>query len=1340
MNTPGKYDDSFSAGKVVFPQDDIRSLSEIPVQSTAPPKLDIQLDVHGKHYVDYVTKYCMGKQICEGFDYTLEKGIDNALANLTFHEPYVDPYTGMRYIASYRVTQKDILPPSITPQEAIDKKKTYAVTVMARFSYFTPTGNPPIPGRRIKIFDVPIPIGSKYCHTSKLSPQQKIDLGIHRKLVQGVFIIKGVFKTGISHDLQVVNRPLVYHSKTSNDKPLVVCNMTCVTKSGTVIVQLDYTPPPVLAPGAKYVVKKIPPRVVTIHLPSFEKNEDGEPRSISVYSLYAFVTDGLNPPMPSFDERIIRYVMPAERQKVMDELKHSYLLHLMEMGTFFSELRARGGEDLAAKQSVVINQLFPHINDQLDIYGPGREWDVINDKLETLAMMTALLIRTVVNVRQYDQRDFLKNKRIQTIGKLTEQLIGSALRKARDDTIGDKANPKNGQMQVLTADHYFTTLDTHLAKLNTNTIEKSFGSKWGDGLRIAAGNKSNIETPNTTIYLALLYYVMRIVKRVSDKDSSREIRQGQPGNTGFIGFFQTPERAKAGIVLALAMGCRISNGSDFYQVYQTILHSGVMSTTYTTEKVPLILSGRFIGYCHPQTAMTTLLRMKRYGHLPRDTGIVASFDEMNPGIHTSNDRCIYVCIDAGRPYRPLLTVDSQRRELIIDVLDRGETPSDTPAEYVEPIKRQVEILKQHNKTTSLWNVPIDELLAVGAVEYIDAFEQSERCIISPSYDTFGFMKETVDRFATDLSMFKSLRPEDIQENEFDVKDWTENIEVLAPLNENFALVRDYLQGDLTRKEEAERIMDAVNNAVKSMEDYRSAVDTTFQRLKIAEKGFLYNYCEVDPTSAFTDMENAIGYIDSMMGPRVTYGLKMQEADLKIDHDAIYRQFYSGTQYTFYVNRPLVQTQMFPAFGMDGMNANGYNVTAALMTFKGLNQEDALIVNRNSVEMNNLFSVKRIFTFEVVEGTTNGITVNIDWFLPPDKEGGAPADLTRYHAIVQGGERNIDGTPIPRRDHSVGLPRIGSRVDIGDCVIRAYRTNSKGERTNASVYIGNGESGIVSAIQIDGEKERRRVTVSVIQIRKLQPGDKINSPQGQKTTVSRIMEPWELPVDEFGRIPDIIANPLQQPGRMTPGMMFEMMAGKLATRTGNIMNATAFRTFSYEKLKGAMSSFTGKKEIMSRFYSPDGEEIKGQIFTGVLRIMASRHRTADKHQARGFGTRRPDKNQPGGGRAVGGGLRYGEGESFATLSHGASGVLYERLVQSSDGQEAYICIYCREQAIIKTREKVHTGLQCLTKNCPNKGRSNEFVRIVIPGVYKYLKVNQAITGSDLKIAEYAISNN
>ncbi|KAG7297492.1 hypothetical protein JYU34_019502 [Plutella xylostella] len=90
---------------------------------------------------------------------------------------------------------------------------------------------------------------------------------------------------------------------------------------------------------------------------------------------------------------------------------------------------------------------------------------------------------------------------------------------------------------------------------------------------------------------------------------------------------------------------------------------------------------------------------------------------------------------------------------------------------------------------------------------------------------------------------------------------------------------------------------------------------------------------------------------------------------------------------------------------------------------------------------------------------------------------------------------------------------------------------------------------------------------------------------------------------------------------------------------------------------------------------DGREMVADIFFGVIHYQRLRHMVSDKWQVRTTGAVDALTRQPVKGRRRGGGVRLGEMERDALISHGASFVLQDRLLHCSDKTEATICTSC-----------------------------------------------------------------
>lgn len=89
----------------------------------------------------------------------------------------------------------------------------------------------------------------------------------------------------------------------------------------------------------------------------------------------------------------------------------------------------------------------------------------------------------------------------------------------------------------------------------------------------------------------------------------------------------------------------------------------------------------------------------------------------------------------------------------------------------------------------------------------------------------------------------------------------------------------------------------------------------------------------------------------------------------------------------------------------------------------------------------------------------------------------------------------------------------------------------------------------------------------------------------------------------------------------------------------------------------------------------GNQMKVDIYLGVVYYQRLRHMVSDKSQARSTGPVDILTQQPLKGRKKGGGIRMGEMERDAMLAHGLSQIVNERLFRSSDYSQAFVCNNC-----------------------------------------------------------------
>jgi DNA-directed RNA polymerase beta subunit len=401
----------------------------------------------------------------------------------------------------------------------------------------------------------------------------------------------------------------------------------------------------------------------------------------------------------------------------------------------------------------------------------------------------------------------------------------------------------------------------------------------------------------------------------------------------------------------------------------------------------------------------------------------------------------------------------------------------------------------------------------------------------------------------------------------------------------------------------------------------------------------FTHCEIHPSTMFGVVASCIPYPDHNQSPRNTYQCAQAKQAMGI-YTTNFDARMDKTAYVLtYPTRPLVDTRVMNLIKLNE-NPSGCNITVAIMTHTGYNQEDSLLINKGSIDRGLLQ-----ITITHTEKDEDKQKINGDEEIrcKPDPSNTKGMKIANYNKVNSKG-LVPENTLIENRDIIIAkkTPIKENRNDHTKII--KYEDGSKSYNTTEETYIDK------NYIDRNGDGYSF-AKVRLRSLRKPVIGDKFSSRHGQKGTVGNIIPEEDMPFTSNGSKPDIIINPHAIPSRMTIGHVKETQVGKILSELGLFGDGTSFGELDVNFISNKLLELGYEAHGNELLYNGlTGEQIECSVFMGPVFYQRLKHMVTDKQHSRASGPMVNLTRQPAEGRSRGGGLRFGEMERDCGTYH------------------------------------------------------------------------------------------
>jgi DNA-directed RNA polymerase subunit B len=555
------------------------------------------------------------------------------------------------------VTEVDGTKHEVHPMETRLRNLAYSAPIALEMT-------PVIDGREqdtelVYIGNIPVMLKSKLCYLSQLSREELIAAGEDPDDSGGYFVVNGSERVIVAMEDLAPNRVIV-DIDDKGTSPIYQAKIFSTTVGFRARIELKLKSDDAIYVTMPGVPTEIP-FVVIMRALSMEKDKD--------------IAETV-----SLDKDIQAQLAASFEKAVGVDTSSDAVL-------FIGNRVAHGQVEeyrLQKAETAIDKNFLPHL---------GRSDANRKEKAIFLGEMAYRVIQLKMGIRQQDDKDHFKNKRLRLGGPLLADLFRVSFRNLTRDI--------KYQLERIGVKGPIITVSAAVRPgIITERFQHAIATgNWGRG-RVGV-----TQLLDRTNYISTLSHLRRLQSPLSRSQPNFEARDLHPTHWGRLCPNETPEGSNCGLVKNLALSATIAVGVNPDRIKQILFEMGVIPAAEATIEQRLsgakvFVDGNIIGYHNSSQAMVKSFREKRRtGEISTEVNITY----FNKSQVSTEE--VHANSDEGRVRRPLIIVENR-------------TPKLQP---------------KHIEKIALGDWSWEDLVKSGCIEYLDA-EEEENAFIAISYD------------------------------------------------------------------------------------------------------------------------------------------------------------------------------------------------------------------------------------------------------------------------------------------------------------------------------------------------------------------------------------------------------------------------------------------------------------------------------------------------------------------------------------------------------------------------------------------------------------------------------